>query len=249
MEVTEIGPGVFQARGSRTNFALIVDGGEVTAIDTGWRGDHDRFIAAFEQIGRRLADLRALLVTHGHVDHIGSAASLHADSGIPVLTHGEERPNVLGLRRESVTPFQLAVRIWQPGMLGFVRDALRSGGSKLDPVAEVVTFGDGDTLDVPGRPTVVSTPGHTTGHASFHLADRGVLVSGDALCTENVVTGESGPQLLPRIFNHDHERASASLDRLAALDAEVMLPGHGEPWHGAPADAVREARHHETARH
>ena len=75
---------------------------------------------------------------------------------------------------------------------------------------------------------VLHTPGHTPGHCAFALEDRGVIFSGDALVTRDNVSGRTGPQ--PIRWNDDQEQARASYERLFALPADVVLPGHGEPW-------------------
>ena len=103
-------------------------------------------------------------------------------------------------------------------------------------------FDEGAVLDVPGRPTVVHVPGHTPGSSALLLADRGVLLTGDALVTFNAVTGQTGPQLAPIAFASDSAAASASLDRLSPLAGELLLPGHGDPYRGSPARAVELAR-------
>ncbi|HEY4752712.1 MAG TPA: MBL fold metallo-hydrolase, partial [Candidatus Limnocylindrales bacterium] len=100
----------------------------------------------------------------------------------------------------------------------------------------VATFGDGATLDLPGAPRVVLVPGHTPGSAALHLPGQGALFVGDALATYAVTTGERGPQLAP--FTADRDQALASLGRLEGLDAGLVLPGHGDAFTGAPAQAV-----------
>jgi glyoxylase-like metal-dependent hydrolase (beta-lactamase superfamily II) len=77
---------------------------------------------------------------------------------------------------------------------------------------------------------------------SFHLPDRGVLFTGDALCNYNPLRGTRGPQLMPRAFALDTRQALQSLDAIAAIDAGTMLFGHGEPWTDGPASAVAHAR-------
>jgi glyoxylase-like metal-dependent hydrolase (beta-lactamase superfamily II) len=75
-----------------------------------------------------------------------------------------------------------------------------------------------------------------------HLPDRGVVFVGDALCTLEVLSGARGPQLMPPALTNNTPRALASLDRIAQLDADVVLPGHGEPWTEGAAAAVERAR-------
>jgi glyoxylase-like metal-dependent hydrolase (beta-lactamase superfamily II) len=74
------------------------------------------------------------------------------------------------------------------------------------------------------------------------LEDQGVVFTGDAIATLNVLTREVGPQLMPDELNGDPRVTRASLDALRGLSASTLLPGHGEPFRGEPAEAVARAR-------
>jgi len=89
---------------------------------------------------------------------------------------------------------------------------------------------------------VIPTPGHTPGHCAFHFEQHGALFVGDAMCTTNPVTGHEGPQLMPHAFNESNAVAMSSLDAIEPVDADVLLPGHGEPWLDGVSSAVAEAR-------
>ena len=106
----------------------------------------------------------------------------------------------------------------------------------------MTTFEDGAELDVPGRPRVIHTPGHSPGECCLHLADRGVVLVGDTINLRNPLTGKEGPQLPPKAFNASEEDAIRSLDRLESVDAGIVLAGHGEPWTGGAAAAAKVAR-------
>jgi glyoxylase-like metal-dependent hydrolase (beta-lactamase superfamily II) len=95
----------------------------------------------------------------------------------------------------------------------------------------------------------VHTPGHTLGHVVFHLPDKGVLITGDALVSGHATSRLRGPQLLPGMFHHERDRAVTSLDVLETLDADVLLPGHGPVHHGPAGQAARRAREHALRRH
>lgn len=237
--VQEVGAGVWHVRASHTNFVLVRDGGSVTLIDTGYPGDRQLLEHAIRQAGGHPADLSALLLTHAHVDHTGSAEWLRSTHGVPVHCHGQEVPNALGEVHEVISTADVLVRAWRPKVLLFTLNAARNGALTATPLEHVDPFTGEEPLDVAGRPVPVHTPGHTSGHTSYHLPDRGVLVAGDALITVDVWDHRrTGPQLIRPLFNHDHERADRSLDRLVELDAQVVLPGHGAPFHGSPAAAV-----------
>jgi len=124
--------------------------------------------------------------------------------------------------------------------LGFLWYSARRGGLRIRPVAEVVTFTDGATLDLPGSPRIIHVPGHTPGSVAVHVSAVDAVFVGDAMTTRNVLTGESGPRPAP--FTLQPQEATASIARLEALHAAWVLPGHGPPWHGGVADAIREYR-------
>jgi glyoxylase-like metal-dependent hydrolase (beta-lactamase superfamily II) len=218
------------------NLYLVVDGGRVTVVDTGFPGNWGLLRAGLARLSRTLADVEVILLTHAHQDHVGLAERLRRESGAPVRIHEADLPYLLAGKR---LPGKAAGGLSRP-LLGYLMYAVRMGGFRMPPVAEAVTFEDGEILDVPGRPRVVHTPGHTDGHCSLHLAERGVLLAGDAIVTMSPTTGRRGPQLSP--FCADLERARASLDRLERLPARLVLPGHGEPFAGTPAEAVALAR-------
>ena len=96
-------------------------------------------------------------------------------------------------------------------------------------------------LDVPGRLVPVPIPGHTTGHCAYHLPDRGVLMVGDALATAHLMSGLTGPHLLPAVFDHDRPQSLESVRSLAVLPADVVVPSHGPVYRGSPAEAVGQA--------
>ncbi len=100
-------------------------------------------------------------------------------------------------------------------------------------------------LDVPGALRPVLTPGHTHGHTSFHLPDRGIVIAGDALCTRDPYNGgREGAFILSGAATLDSSMALASLQRLADTGAETVVVGHGPPWKRGVQAAVDEAREH-----
>jgi glyoxylase-like metal-dependent hydrolase (beta-lactamase superfamily II) len=119
---------------------------------------------------------------------------------------------------------------------------VRAGSTKIIPVREVSTFADDEVLDVPGKPRAVHIPGHTPGSAALFLESRRVLLTGDSLVTRNPLTGRIGPQIMPAGLNRDTAQALASLSALENLNAGIILPGHGDPWHGPVSQAVQLAR-------
>jgi glyoxylase-like metal-dependent hydrolase (beta-lactamase superfamily II) len=96
-------------------------------------------------------------------------------------------------------------------------------------------------VDLPGRPQVIATPGHTDGECVFLLADRRILLTGDALVTLDPYTGFRGPRIIARAATHDSRQALQSVASLATLGVDHVLPGHGEPWQHGIESAVQSA--------
>jgi len=219
------------------NSYLLEEGGEVTIVDCGAPAYWNDLPAELASMGRSLADVRAVVLTHAHVDHIGFAERIRSNRGVPVSVHeldariarGEEKPKNQSWAGIRIGP-----------LLGFVRFALGHGMLRSTPIAEVATFGDGATLDVPGAPRVIHLPGHSEGSAALYISTRDALFVGDAFVTFHVLSGETGPRLAP--FGSDLPRALASLARLDRIEAGLVLPGHGEAWTGGLADALRRVR-------
>lgn len=234
--------GVWLVTGTDVNWVLLADGADVTLIDTGEPRDLPRVLYSLERIGRSLGDVRSILLTHGHPDHIGGVEALRVDSGAPVRLLTDEVPNARGQAIEEASRLEILRAAWRPQVLAWVVRITRAGATRVRRLTEVTSFEPGSApLDVPGHPIPVPTPGHTSGHCAFHLPDRGVLIAGDALITAHPVARTTGPQLCPRMFNHNEAETLGSLQALAALAADVVLPGHGPMYRGCPAGAVEHA--------
>lgn len=243
VEVTQVGPGVHHARAKHVSWTLVTEGVTVTLVDTGYPRDRERLLRSLELVGRRASDVDAVVLTHGHPDHLGSAEHLRSVYGVPVLAHRAEVPNASGARIEQASERSLLRQAWRPAVLRWTLDILRLGATRVERVGELRDFGE-ETLDVPGQPVAIHTPGHTSGHCCLHLPDRGVLLAGDAMMTEHAVGRDVGPQLLPAFFNTDTDLARQSLERLRPLAADVVVPGHGPAFRGTPAQAVELALAH-----
>jgi glyoxylase-like metal-dependent hydrolase (beta-lactamase superfamily II) len=240
----QVAPGVHRVADGIVNWYLIGDETGVALVDTGWPRSWPKVQQAVRELGRSLQDVRAVLLTHGHGDHLGAAEKVR-QAGVPVWAHRDEVARVQGKAKGS-SSFALVPgllpHLWRPRALGFVLHASAHGFMTPKWVKEVIPLDESSLLDLPGRPRAVATPGHTEGHTSYHLPELGVLLAGDALVTLDVLSRQRGPRLMPDPVQRDPDLAKTSLAALEPVEASTLLPGHGEPWQGSMADAVGRAR-------
>lgn len=238
--MTEVVAGVHRYADGGINFYVIASNDGLTVVDAGLPGHWKPFATWLHRNGLAPLDIRAVLLTHHHADHIGFADRAQ-HSGAALHIHDDDLALLSGSPGASV-PERFVRNVWRPRVIARVAGWVRTGLTRTPSLTDVVPCGDGDRLDVPGAPLVVHVPGHTPGSAAYVFDDHGVVCTGDALVTEDPVTSRRGLGVAPTGLNADDDQALASLDRLADVAAEVLLPGHGAPYHYGVASALHAAR-------
>lgn len=233
----KLAPSLHRLGNGTVNSYLVEEAGGVTLVDAGLPGDWNDLVSELATMGRTLDDIRGIVLTHGDTDHIGFADRLRRERGVPVFVHEADAARARQeVKKQSSGWGPVRIR----PLVGFLVYSGLRGGLRIPPVTEVVTVGDGATLDLPGSPRIIHVPGHTPGSVAVHVPAVDAVFLGDAMTTRNVLTGERGARLAP--FTLEPDRALASLGRLDAVEARWVLPGHGEEWSGGLAAALDEIR-------
>jgi glyoxylase-like metal-dependent hydrolase (beta-lactamase superfamily II) len=239
----EIAPDVYclGPRGrTQTDVYFVRSGSSWALIDAGWAKDGPSIKAAAESLFGADTRPAAILLTHCHPDHGGSALQLARAWSCSVYVHPDELPVASGdfsAIRANAGPLDIWVILPLMRAMGRRRREAILAGSSLRDVARAFEPSAG----VPGLPgwECIPTPGHTSGHVSFFRSSDRVLVTGDAVVTMKVNSlsglllqrrGLSGP---PWYTTWSWRVAKESVATLARLEPNVLAGGHGMPLTGA----------------
>lgn len=234
----EVVPGLFQLKVPIPNNPIgwvlpyLIPGDDgYTLVDAGW--NTPEAFAALEQelreVGITFADIKRLLVTHVHPDHYGLAGRIKEVCGAQVIIHQRERDLIRSRYRE---PDQLLERMasWliehgvpQDEMRDLQQSSMPARAYVVAVEPDAVLWG-GETLDFGGgfRLEVYWTPGHSPGHVCFYEREHRIILTGDHVL----------PTITPNVSLHPQQMGNplgdyiASLERLAPLDVDDVLPAH-----------------------
>lgn len=225
--VSEQAPGVFFAEGPASNWIIVSDETGFILIDSGYPCDRYLVLQSIEHVGFNPADALAMLITHGHVDHTGSAAYFSTAYGTPILCSPEELAHVQGREKHQVTFGPVLIRAWRPRVLRWAVHAIKAGSLSAKPATDARAW-DAETLrGLPGSPQAVVAAGHTPGNASIVLPGTGIIATGDTFVTGHPLSRHTGPQMLHPMYHHMPADALDATRHLDGVAASVILPGHG----------------------
>lgn len=191
-------------------------------VDTGVPGSAPAVLDALARLGGRPEQLRQIVLTHSHVDHMGSAADLVAATGARVLAGALDAPYIRGAVPEPPPVLTAGERpLYERIVAGFAT-------AEVPPLRHVevdVALHDGDVLGGWPEPVqVLHVPGHTPGGIALYLPESRLLFPGDI-----IGAGPDGDRAVLGPFNVAREVAIASFRRLAALDVDTVCVPHGGP--------------------
>jgi glyoxylase-like metal-dependent hydrolase (beta-lactamase superfamily II) len=202
--------GVHMVRGVMSVPLLLVDPEGAVLIDTGFPGDAPRIRHRMEKLRLGPENLRAILLTHGHIDHAGCAATIKTWSGAPLYAHPLDQPHI-----DGTFPYTGMARVCG----GLERAGRAVTGYERTSID--VPLAEGDLLPFWGGLRVIHLPGHTVGHCGFYSERHGVLFSGDLWVRFMMRT-----QVSPRIFTDAPGLVWPSMRKARAIGARWIIPGH-----------------------
>jgi glyoxylase-like metal-dependent hydrolase (beta-lactamase superfamily II) len=223
--------GVYRVPARAANTYLVEAPNGLVLIDSGLPGSEKGILKAISSIGRKPSDLKLVVLTHRHLDHIGSAAALKKQTGAKLASHPFEKPYLAGtLVISTPSAWSLYGRMvrklttlsyWSLKLFRIIKFQT----AHVDLAADEESVLEEVGLDG----SVVWTPGHTKGSVTLFLNQPSVAIVGDLLRARR-------GRLVEPLLMESIPQTEASIKRVLDLGPEIICPGHGKPL---PASKIK----------
>lgn len=225
---------------AKTNCYLVVVDSIIVLVDAGLPRTWPVLKEALSVIGASPDDIGAVVLTHGHFDHVGMCDRLITEHHVRVHVHDGDRPLARHPYRYAHEQARWKYPVQYPQSIPVLTRMAAAGALGVKGVSASGEVHAG--VPLPAGLIPVASPGHTVGHHGFLLERTGVLFTGDAIVTFDPYTGKSGPRIVAGAATGDSAAALDALGGYADTEATLLLPGHGEPFTGSARRAVHLAR-------
>lgn len=202
---------------AHANVYLVINGKELTVIDTGTPGNAQKIVKYIQKICYQPTDVKTIILTHFHMDHMGSAKELKDLTNAKLAVHQEDADYVSG-KKPLPKPKNILIRA--------ATSFIKPRPAKVD-----ITFREGDKI---ANLTVIHVPGHTPGSICLLDEEKKVLFAGDTLRYDGKKVSGA-----PEQFSLDPLKVKESISKISRLNFDVMLPGHGEPLKPDASEKVK----------
>ncbi len=228
-----VAPNVWGMKDIFVNFYMIKNNEDKhwVLIDTGLKISAPKIKKMAAELFGEESRPKAIILTHGHFDHVGSLKRLAAEWNVPVYAHYLELPYLTG--KSSYPPADPSVG---GGLMATMSFAFPN--TPINAQDYVTALPEDHSVPYLKGWKYIETPGHAPGHISLFREEDKVLIAGDAFVTTRQASALavafqikklSGP---PSYFTYDWEAADESVKKLVLLAPEVVATGHGRPMYG-----------------